>query len=111
MLLNSWKMKTGFCFEAKEKKAHSVPPVQYMERIVRAGGCLVVVAQWSEHWQLKPGALGSIPGDCRLFTFFSFASKQTTCVHGIRKFSDNIMVFILTFSSAVLSVIARQGER
>ena len=19
------------------------------------GGCLVVIAQWSEHWQLKPG--------------------------------------------------------
>ena len=28
------------------------------------GGCGVVVAQWSEHWRLKPGALGSIPGGC-----------------------------------------------
>ena len=28
------------------------------------GGCGVVVAQWSEHWQLKPGALGLIPGSC-----------------------------------------------
>ena len=26
------------------------------------GGCGVVVAQWSEYWRLKPGALGSIPG-------------------------------------------------
>ena len=26
------------------------------------GGCGVVVAQWSEHWRLKPEALGSIPG-------------------------------------------------
>ena len=58
----------------KEKKVHSVPPVQYIERIVRVGGCLVVAAQWSEHWQLKPG---SIPGDCRLFTFFSFTSKAS----------------------------------
>ena len=48
---------------------------------MRAGGCLVVVVQWSEHWQLKPGALGSIPGNCRFFNFFSFASKQTTCLH------------------------------
>ena len=28
------------------------------------GGCGVVVALWSEHWRLKPGALGSIPGRC-----------------------------------------------
>ena len=28
------------------------------------GGCGVVVAQWSEHWRLKPEALGSIPGGC-----------------------------------------------
>ena len=28
------------------------------------GGCGVAVAQWSEHWRLKPGALGSIPGGC-----------------------------------------------
>ena len=25
------------------------------------GGSGVVMAQWSEHWWLKPGALGSIP--------------------------------------------------
>ena len=24
----------------------------------------VVVAQWSEHWRLRPGALGSIPDGC-----------------------------------------------
>ena len=24
----------------------------------------MVVAGWSEHWRLKPGALGSIPGGC-----------------------------------------------
>ena len=47
---------------------HSVPAVQYMERIVRAGGCLEVIAQWSECWQLKPEALGSNPGSCGLFT-------------------------------------------
>ena len=29
----------------------------YTEKIVKAGGCSVVVAQWSEHWQLKPEAL------------------------------------------------------
>lgn len=29
--------------------------------VVRAGGCLVVIA--ADHWQLKPGALGLIPND------------------------------------------------
>ena len=29
------------------------------------GGCRVVVAQWSEHWRLKPGAqVGLIPSGC-----------------------------------------------
>ena len=28
------------------------------------GGCGVVVAQWSEHWRLKPEALGSILSGC-----------------------------------------------
>ena len=55
---------------------HSVQPVQYIERIVRAGGCLVVVAQWSEHWQLKPGALGLIPGGYWIFTFRSSPPPQ-----------------------------------
>ena len=35
---------------------------------------VVIVAQWPEHWQLKPGAVVSIPG----FTSSSIASKQTT---------------------------------
>ncbi len=33
----------------------------------------VVVAQWLEHWWLKPVDLGSIPGDDLDFHFFSFA--------------------------------------
>ena len=32
-----------------------------MDKIVRDGGCSVVVVQQSEQWQLKPGALGSNP--------------------------------------------------
>ena len=31
---------------------------------MRAGGCLVVIAQWSERWQLKPGTLGSDLSGC-----------------------------------------------
>ena len=31
--------------------------------------CQVVVAQWSDRWQLKPGALGLIHSDCQFFTF------------------------------------------
>ena len=35
------------------------------------GGCRVDVAQWSERWLLKPGALGSIPSVC--LDVFSFS--------------------------------------
>ena len=31
----------------------------YIERIVKAGDCLVVVPQWSDYRQLKPGTPGS----------------------------------------------------
>ena len=39
--------------------------------------CGVVVAQWSEHWRLKPGALGSIPGGCPDV----FSSSKLSDVH------------------------------
>ena len=42
---------------------HSVPPVQ---KIVRTGGCPVVVAR-----QLKPGVLGSIPRGYHPFKILS----------------------------------------
>ena len=41
----------------------------YGEGNVKAGGCPVVITQWSEHMQLKPRALSSISVDCKLFTF------------------------------------------
>ena len=57
---------------------HLVPPVQYIQGVVGAGGCLVVVAQW----QLKPGVLGSIPSDCQLFTLFHLIiSKSLFPIH------------------------------
>ena len=28
---------------------------------MRAGGCPVVIGQWSEYWQLKPGAMAQFP--------------------------------------------------
>ncbi len=44
----------------------------------------VVVAQWLEHWWLKPVALGSIPGDNQDFLFFFLCffpeSFYQTCV-------------------------------
>ena len=43
------------------------------------GGCGVVVAQWSEHWQLKPGALGLIPGGCPDV----FSSSKLSDVDGV----------------------------
>ena len=42
-------------------------------------GCGMVVAQWSEHWQLKPGALGSIPGSCPDV----FSSSKLSDVDGV----------------------------
>ena len=43
------------------------------------GGCGMVVAQWSEHWRLKPGALGSIPGGCPDV----FSSSKLSDVDGV----------------------------
>ena len=43
------------------------------------GGCGVVVAPWSEHWRLKPGALGSIPGGC----LDVFSSNKLSDVDGV----------------------------
>ena len=34
--------------------------LQYTQRIVRARGCLAVVAQWLEHYQLKPPESSSV---------------------------------------------------
>ena len=45
--------------------------------IVRVGGCPVVVAQWSEHYQVKPGALGLTPSDSPpLFHFLLLHLKK-----------------------------------
>ena len=38
------------------------------KKIVEAGGCLVVVAQWSEHWWLMFQAQDLISGNSQLFT-------------------------------------------
>ncbi len=43
---------------------------QYKGKIWRSWRSRVVVAQWLEHWWLKPVALGSIPGDYQDFHFF-----------------------------------------
>ena len=42
-------------------------------------GCGVVVARWSEHWRLKPEALGSIPGGCPDV----FSSSKLSDVDGV----------------------------
>ena len=46
------------------------------------GGCGVVVAQWSEHWRLKRGALGSIPGGC----LDVFSSSKLSDVDGVMSY-------------------------
>ena len=56
---------------------HSVPPVQYIQGIVRAGGCPAVVDQWQSTGRALAaqarGVLGLTPGDCRLFHFPLFS--------------------------------------
>ena len=50
---------------------HSVPLVQYIQRIVRAGGCPAVVAQW----QSTGGSSQRCPGfDSRRLPAFSLSS-------------------------------------
>ena len=44
--------------------------------------CGVVVAQWSEHWRLKPGALGSILGGCPDV----FSSSKLSDIDGVMSF-------------------------
>ena len=68
------------CYEAKieqSEKAGSrlpgvrVPPVQYMQKIVRAGGCPAVVAQW----QSTSGLSQRCPGfDSQQLPGFSISS-------------------------------------
>ncbi len=43
------------------------------EKCEGLGGKRAVVAQWLEHWWLKPVALHSFPGDNQEFSSFSFA--------------------------------------
>ena len=58
------------------------------------GGCGVVVAQCSEHWQLKPGALGSIPGGCPDI----FSSSMLFDVDGV------MPSVVLQYSSAAITI-------
>ena len=50
----------------------------------------------AEHWQLKPEALGSISGDCWLFTFFSFVPKLTNYLHFPIMFKEHLVFLHIT---------------
>ena len=55
---------------------HSVPPVQYIQRIVRVGGCLVVVAQWPSTGGSSQVVQGLIPSDCWPFHLLLFSPQN-----------------------------------
>lgn len=55
--------------------------VKILYRIMRADDCPVVVAQRSEHGQLKPATQALIPSDYCLFPFFCFASYRQIFSH------------------------------
>ena len=52
--------------DASKPEAYTILPVQYIVRIVRAGGCPVVVAQWQS---TGGSSQGSISGDYQLLLF------------------------------------------
>ena len=86
--------------------------LRYMERIVGAGGCPVIIAQWPEHWHLKSRALGSIPGNYRSFRFPLFYFETTDlCVQHTSVWPflrPAVMAFLFNYlySSFVPSVIS-----
>ena len=51
---------------------HSVPPVQYIQRIVRGGGCPVVVAQWQSTGCTSQVSWVWFLAAASLFTFLYF---------------------------------------
>ena len=63
--------------------------------------CLVVVAQWSELWQLKPGVLGSIPSDCQLFTFLYCALLPSNSSYEALKLTSPSNMFYFQLSQLV----------
>ena len=57
-------------------EAFSIPPVQYIYNIVRAGGCLAIRSSVAEHWQLNPEvAWVQLLGTANLFTFHFITSE------------------------------------
>ena len=54
---------------------------QIMERIVRAGDCPVVVAQWSEHWALKSGTPGFNSWQLPAFHFLLLCLKANKLMY------------------------------
>ena len=74
---------------------HSVPPVQYIQRIVRVGGCPAVVAQW----QSTGGSSQRCPGfNSRqlpaFFTFFYFCLITSKFIyHG--EYSNQSLIMVV----------------
>ena len=79
----------------------------YGEGNVKAGGCPVVITQWSEHMQLKPRALSSISVDCKLFTFSltPHNNKHIKCskVFEIRTYSDGEHFLVEPYNRALMA--------
>ena len=86
LLKSSWRLRLMFLNILPQMESEDrlfVFEAKYMERIVVVQWSWII-GQWSEHWQLKLGTLASIPGSCRLFTFFPSTSKQTSCQYNAK---------------------------
>lgn len=54
--------------------------MQHIKKVVRAGDCPVIVAQWAEHCHLKSGR-GSISGGYRLQVINSSVQELSTLLN------------------------------
>ena len=64
---------------------HSVPPVQYIQRIVRVGGCPIVMAQWKSTGDSSQVSSVWLLTTAGFFTFFYFHCVIFKFVSSVRQ--------------------------
>ena len=81
--------------------------MQYILRIVRAGGCLAVVASGGALAAQARGVQGSTPGDCQLFfTFLYFRLITSRFVYSIQLLA--VFIPLVEFLASSLSYVLRR---
>ena len=78
---------------------HSVPLVQYIQRMVRVGGCPVVVTQWQSTGPTSQVSWVQFPMTVSLFTSSIFASKTSNlslCPSSLSLFPKLLLLYTQT---------------